>query len=129
MKTKASQLGPQLLLLAEDDEAMRSLLFDEFFDMGFRIIEATSGDQALQYVLANKPDVILTDLRMPQGGIEYVSRLRSSAPDVPIVVMTAYGDSRTKPAAFALGVAAYFDKPVRISDLKVKVEELLNAAG
>jgi DNA-binding response OmpR family regulator len=60
--------------------------------------------------------------------MNYVSRLRKCAPDVPIILMTAFGDAKTKAEALGLGVAAYFDKPVRISDLKQKVQELLNPA-
>ena len=127
MKSTTSEV-PLVLLLAEDDEAMRSLLCDELFDMGFRIVEAANGDQALRCALDHKPNLILTDLRMPAGGLDYVSRLRKSAPDVPIILITAFGDAKTKADALGLGVAAYFDKPVRISELKRKVEELLSAA-
>jgi DNA-binding response OmpR family regulator len=117
-----------VLLLAEDDADMRSLLSDELSEMGLRIVEAANGDEVLRYMLDHKPTLILTDLRMPAGGMEYVSRLRTSAPDVPIILMTAFGDAKTKSQALGLGVAAYFDKPVRISDLKLKVKELLAAA-
>ena len=117
-----------VLLLAEDDPDMRSLLCDELSEMGLRIVEAADADQALKYVLDRKPNLIMTDLRMPAGGMGYVSRLRKCAPDVPIILMTAFGDAKTKAEALGLGVAAYFDKPVRISDLKVKVKELLSAA-
>jgi DNA-binding response OmpR family regulator len=127
MKTNSGV--PAVLLLAENDEAMRSLLCDEFLDMGLRIVEAATADQALQYALERTPDVILTDLRIAKGGIDYVSSLRKSAPNVPIVLMNAFGDAETKTAALALGVAAYFNKPVRISDLKLKVKELVSSFG
>ncbi|HEX6532058.1 MAG TPA: response regulator [Nitrospira sp.] len=116
-----------VLLLVEDDADMRSLLCDELSEMGHRIVEAADADQALKYVLDGKPSLIMTDLRMPAGGMGYISRLRKSAPDVPIILMTAFGDAKTKAEALGLGVAAYFDKPVRISELKQKVEELLSA--
>jgi DNA-binding response OmpR family regulator len=120
---------PAVLLLAENDEAMRSLLLDEFLDMGLRIVEAATADEALQYALERTPDVILTDLRISKSGIDYLSSLRKSAPHVPIVLMTAFGDAETETAALALGVAAYFNKPVRISDLKLKVKELVSSFG
>lgn len=117
-----------VLLLAEDDPDMRSLLCDELSEMGLRIVEAGNGDQALKYVTDHHPTLILTDLRMPAGGLDYVSRLRKCAPHVPIILMTAFGDAKTKAQALALGVAGYFDKPVHISDLKLKVQELLSPA-
>jgi DNA-binding response OmpR family regulator len=120
--------GGVVLLLVEDDADMRSLLCDELSEMGHRIVEAADADEALEYVRDRKPTLIMTDLRMPAGGMGYVSRLRKCAPDVPIILMTAFGDANTKSEALGLGVAAYFDKPVRISDLKLKVEELLKVA-
>ena len=117
-----------VLLLAEDDPDMRSLLCDELSEMGVRIVEAANGEEVLRYIADQAPTLILTDLRMPAGGMNYVSRLRQCAPDVPIILMTAFGDAKTKSDALGLGVAAYFDKPVRISDLKQKVEELLDGA-
>ena len=120
--------GGVVLLLVEDDADMRSLLCDELSEMGHRIVEAADADEALKYVRDHRPTLIMTDLRMPAGGMGYVSRLRKCAPDVPIILMTAFGDAKTKSEALGLGVAAYFDKPVRISELKQKVEELLGAA-
>jgi DNA-binding response OmpR family regulator len=117
-----------VLLLVEDDADMRSLLRDELSEMGHHIMEAANADEALEYVRDHKPSLILTDLRMPAGGMGYVSRLRTSAPEVPIILMTAFGDAKTKSEALGLGVAAYFDKPVRISELKQKVEQLLSSA-
>ena len=105
---------------------MRSLLCDELSEMGHRIVEATNADQALQYVMDHRPTLIMTDLRMPSGGMDYVSRLRKCVPDVPIILMTAFGDAKTRAEALALGVDAYFDKPVRISELKQKVEKILS---
>ena len=120
--------GGVVLLLVEDDADMRSLLCDELSEMGHHIVEAADADEALKYVRDRRPNLIMTDLRMPGGGMGYVSRLRKCAPDVPIILMTAFGDAKTKAEAIGLGVAAYFDKPVRISELKQKVQQLLSAA-
>jgi len=77
-------------------------------------------------VLQSVPDLILTDLRMPAGGVDYISRLRTVAPHCPIVVMTAFGDAGSRAAVLQAGANAYFNKPVRVADLKVTVERLLN---
>lgn len=104
---------------------MRSLLCDELWDMGCRIVEAADGHEALQSVTNSLPDVIITDLRMPAGGLDYVQRLRVVAPHCPIILMTAFGDSKTKAAVLQAGVTAYFDKPVRIGELKSAIRRLL----
>jgi len=117
-----------VVLVAEDDKDMRSLLCDELFDLGVSIREAADGDEALRVVLDVRPSLILTDLRMPAGGLDYISRLRTFAPGVPIILLTSFGDSKTKADALAIGIEAYFDKPVRISELKGAVRRLLGPA-
>jgi len=119
---------PAVILIAEDDREMRSLLCDELYDLGVSIREAADGDEALRSVLDTCPSLILTDLRMPAGGLDYISRLRTFAPGVPIVLLTSFGDSKTKAKALAIGVEAYFDKPVRLSDLMGAVRRLLGPA-
>ena len=118
-----------VMLVVEDDPAMRSLLCDELLDLGHRIIEATDGEEALQRIADFIPDLILTDLRMPAGGLDYVTRLRTLAPACPIILMTAFGDDHTRTRVLACGVSAYFDKPVRIADLKTAIRYLLNGHG
>lgn len=115
-----------VILIAEDDREMRSLLCDELYDLGVSIQEAADGDEALRCVLDVRPALILTDLRMPAGGLDYVSRLRTFAPEVPIILLTSFGDSKTKADALAMGVKAYFDKPVRLSELREAVRRLLS---
>ena len=114
-----------VVLVVEDDREMRSLLCDEFWGAGYQLREAKDGDEAFLAVLQSVPDLILTDLRMPAGGADYISRLRTVAPHCPIIVITAFGDTGLRAEVLRAGASAYFDKPVRISDLKLKVEELL----
>ena len=117
-----------MVLIAEDDKDMRSLLCDELYDLGVSIREAADGDEALQVVFDVRPSLILTDLRMPAGGLDYISRLRTFAPGVPLVLITSFGDPQTKADALAMGVEAYFDKPVRLSELRGAVQRLLGPA-
>lgn len=116
---------PAVVLIAEDDKEMRSLLCDALNDLGISIREAADGDEALRVVLDVRPSLILTDLRMPAGGLDYLSRLRTFAPGVPMILLTSFGDSKTKADALALGVDAYFDKPVRLSELREAIQRLL----
>jgi CheY-like chemotaxis protein len=119
---------PAVVLIAEDDKDMRSLLCDELYDLGVSIREAADGDEALRVVFDVRPSLILTDLRMPAGGLDYISRLRTFAPGVPIILLTSFGDSKTKADALAIGVEAYFDKPVRLSELRGAIQRLLGPA-
>jgi CheY-like chemotaxis protein len=115
-----------VLLIVEDDREMRSLLCDEFCGTGYQLREARDGDEAFLAVLQSVPDLILTDLRMPAGGDDYISRLRTVAPRCPIVVITGFGDPALKAQVLKAGANAYFDKPVRVADLKHCVQQLLD---
>ncbi|HEU4502126.1 MAG TPA: response regulator [Nitrospira sp.] len=114
-----------VVLVVEDDADMRNLLCDAFWSAGYQLLEAKDGDEAFLAVLQSVPDLILTDLRMPAGGADYISRLRTVAPHCPIVVMTAFGEPGLQTEVLSAGATAYFDKPVRISDLKLRIEALL----
>ena len=114
-----------VVLVVEDDREMRSLLCDEFWSAGYQLREARDGDEAFRIVLESAPDLILTDLRMPAGGVDYIYRLRTVAPTCPIVAMTAFGDATERTAVLQAGANAYFDKPVRMAELKQCVQHLL----
>ena len=116
------------MLIVEDDSEMRSLLCDEFGTAGYHLQQAKDGNEALRAVLQSEPDLILTDLRMPAGGADYINRLHAVAPHCPIIVMTGFGDAGLRADVLKAGASAYFDKPVRISALKQKVEALLSDA-
>ena len=115
-----------VLLIVEDDRDMLSLLCDEFSGTGYQLREARDGDEAFLAVLQSVPDLILTDLRMPAGGDDYISRLRTVAPRCPIVVITGFGDTGLKARVIKAGANAYFNKPVRLAEVKNCVQELLD---
>jgi CheY-like chemotaxis protein len=117
---------PKVLLLVEDDSEMRSLLCEELGELGCRIVEAADGNQAVEQAQQMAPHLIVTDLRMPAGGLNYLGRLRLAAPWCPIILMTAFGDPRVREAVQQFGVAAYFDKPIHLEELKAVITRLLS---
>jgi DNA-binding response OmpR family regulator len=117
------------VLLADDDLAMRSLINDELQDEGYSVFQVADGHEALDCVDECSPDLILTDLRMPHGGLDLVARFRARAPKTPIILMTAFGDATTEAQALEQGASAYFNKPVRMVDVKAAIHRLLNHDG
>jgi DNA-binding NtrC family response regulator len=114
------------ILLADDDPAMRSLVSDELKDDGYRVFQVSDGSAALDCVGKVAPDLIITDFRMPQGGMSLVSRLKAMVPRTPVILMTAFGDKDTESLAYKSGASAYFNKPVRMVDLIDAVHKLLD---
>lgn len=117
------------ILLADDDPAMRSLVTDELRDEGYNVIQAADGREALWSLVHFTPAVIITDLRMPFGGMELVAQFKSRAPHTPIILMTAFGDAQTEAQAYKQGATAYFNKPVRMEALKTAIRGLLDGNG
>lgn len=114
------------ILLVDDDPAMRSLVSDELRDEGYHVVQAADGREALHALSHLTPTVIITDLRMPFGGMELVAQIKSRAPHIPIILMTAFGDAQTEAQAYKQGATAYFNKPVRMEALKTAIRGFLN---
>src|SRR4029077_11516116 len=94
---------PAVVLIAEDDKEMRSLLRDELYDLGVSIREAADGEEALRVVLDIRPSLICSELRMPAGGLDYISRNPTFAPGVSFIQPASFGISNIKADAVALG--------------------------
>lgn len=83
----------ETLLIVEDDEALLRMIRDLLEQMNYRVIAATSGDEAIELIDAGTPfDLMLTDVVMPGkvGGFELARYLRSKRPDTPVVYMSGY---------------------------------------
>lgn len=114
------------VLVVEDDGEMRSLLRDGLWNEGYSLREAQDGDEALLSVLRAVPDVIITEMCLSSGGIDYLNRLRVFVPQCPIIVMTAFGDEKLKVDVLRAGATAYFSKPLHLAELRSCVKQLLD---
>ena len=110
--------------VVDDDEAMRNLLAEALEERGCIVTQLGNGQEVFNLLKTTTPSLIVTDLRMPGGGFSYVEDLRKAVPDCPIVLMTAYGDAHSKAKAKSFGLNGYFEKPVRIRDLKSWIGQL-----
>lgn len=119
--------GRPSILVVEDDGDMRSLLRDGLWNEGYCLREARDGDEAFLSVLRAVPELIITEIRLSAGGVDYIERLRVFVPHCPIIVMTAFGDDRVRMDVLRAGATAYFSKPVHLAELKVCVKQLLGA--
>ncbi|TKS59536.1 MAG: response regulator [Nitrospira sp.] len=116
----------KLVLVVDDDDDYRSLLRDVLYELGLQVAEATDGNGAIQQIRDVEPHLVLTDLRMPAGGFEYVRTMRALSPSCPIILMTAFGDHHTKAEALACGVQAFLTKPVSLANLQRAIIGILD---
>jgi len=106
------------IMVVDEDEAMRAVLVDALQGKGCRVVESHNGKGALETAKTVKPNVIVTDLKITDGGYPYLRLLKAAAPESSIVVMTAHGDSQSKAKALECGAKGYFEKPLHLNDLK-----------
>jgi CheY-like chemotaxis protein len=125
---------PKRILLAEDDDAFRTFLGDVLRADGHEVIEVGDGQLLLEWVAGALSDgndlkgidLILSDIRMPHfNALEVVTAMRNARIDVPILLMTAFGDGRTHDQAQLLGVLGVLDKPFEVDDLRTVVCNVL----
>lgn len=103
------------LMIVDDEAGIRSGLRRciEWDVWGIQIVgEAADGESAWQLALETQPDIVLTDIRMPQvDGIELSKRLKQRFPSIRIILLTGYDDTKYLKAALEIGVKAYLVKP------------------
>jgi DNA-binding response OmpR family regulator len=125
---------PARVLLAEDDRELRGLLALTLREDGYEVKEAADGAELLEALSEAGEgatfDLVITDIRMPRHtGIDVLSRLRWTDGELPVILITAFGEERTHQLAERLGAAAVFDKPFDLDDLRVAVTHTLFARG
>lgn len=110
--------GPRVLL-AEDDAELRGLFAAALRKAGYEVLSASDGGELLSFLSAvsgkdlPRPDAIVMDVNMPgHTGLELLIALRLAEWDVPILLMTAFGDAYLRRRADELGAAVLLDKPL-----------------
>jgi CheY-like chemotaxis protein len=126
------------LILVVDDEPDVEELFRQQFRKDLRasrfVMEfAQSAPQALERVDGARDDaliLILSDVNMPgMSGLDLVPRARQARPDVPVIMITAYGDQETRRKAVEAGAAGLFTKPIDFPELRGEIGRVLSGAA
>ena len=115
------------ILYAEDNEKIRNsyaLVLKHYFK---EVIEACDGKEALELYRSYKPDIVLTDINMPElDGLELIHIIRQDDKTTKIIVLSAYSDQEKLMKAIPLGLFAYLVKPIKGDDFK---KVLVNVAS
>jgi CheY-like chemotaxis protein len=127
-----------LLILVVDDEPDVEMLFRQHFrrdlrEGRFTMEFAQSGESALQRI-ADAARVslvlILSDINMPgMTGLELLPKAKAARPDVPVIMITAYGDAETKRKALESGAEALFTKPIDFRALRGEIDTRVERAA
>ena len=116
------------ILIVDDDENICAALQQFIRDLGHLPFIASNGGDAISVVAEHHPDVVIMDIRMPgMDGLEALPAIRASDPDVPVLMMTAYGTSQTSIDAASLGAFEYINKPLDLDVLGPLIQKALEA--
>jgi len=103
---------PIKVVIADDHEVVRAGLKSMFVGTDIKIVgEASGGEQAVKLALKHNPDVLILDIRMPDGdGLNALGRIKLDRPDMPVMVLSTYDNPTYVARAVALGASAYILK-------------------
>lgn len=127
-----NHLSGMVILYAEDDEGIREQIAHFLSHRCARLILAENGREALELYRAQRPDMIVSDVLMPEmDGLELAATIKSANPSIPIIVTTAFNDADYLLRAIEIGIDEYVLKPVSLEKLQAalnkQAEILFNA--
>jgi len=119
------------ILVIEDDDSSRELIKELLTFQNYLVVEAASGQQALNVLAENPVDLTLMDISLPDtSGLTLMKRIRSQEQygTLPIIALTAYVSPADEAAALAAGATSHIPKPVNIQRLLSEIQRHLTAA-
>jgi len=127
--SKASTHKEQTILVVEDSRTIRSVVEKGLSEVGFTVVSAENGAQAMDILSQRTPDLILSDIDMPRMNGEELCRAAHASPSlsaIPFVVMSANNDRPIMRRMMHFGADAYIVKPFNIDQLVILVEKILS---
>jgi two-component system response regulator MprA len=118
------------ILVVDDDRAVRESLRRSLEFNGYQVQLASDGAQALEAIIADRPDAMVLDVMMPRlDGLEVARRLRSTGDDLPILVLTARDTVSDRVSGLDAGADDYLPKPFALEELLARLRALLRRAS
>jgi CheY-like chemotaxis protein len=115
------------VLIVDDSPLDRRLATRFLEEIGFTVVSAENGKVALDEIAKETPDIVLTDMQMPEmDGLALVERMTVEYPTIPVIVMTAFGSETTAVTALQRGAASYVPKQDLSKDLVSTVKNVLS---
>ena len=112
------------ILIVDDDEVMRETLSDVLKRGEYEVYSVGSGVETLSVIRKNIIDLILLDMRLPDGdGLELLKKIKEFDTEILVIIMTAYSDIQTAVSAMKSGAYHYINKPFDLEELKLLIEK------
>jgi two-component system NtrC family response regulator len=114
------------VLLIDDDPSLRRVIEYSLVESGYSVIPAASGEEGLALFQKGPSDAVITDITMPgMSGLEVLVKVRQTDPNIPVIVITAYGTIESAVSAMKQGAFDYITKPFNRDELRITLERAL----
>jgi two-component system cell cycle response regulator DivK len=117
------------VLVVDDNPISRELIHEVLENSDLTVVEAENGEEALNMIVLERPDIVLLDIQLPVfDGYEVLRRVRSDPKldKLPVIALTAYAMQQDREKAFAAGFDDYVTKPIDAAVLRVRVRKILD---
>ena len=112
------------VLIVDDEEELVTTIAERLQIRGIQAQTATDGENALQMIEADPPQVVVLDVMMPgMGGIEVLQRMKAQNLKIPVILLTGYGSTEQGMEGMKLGAFDYLMKPCDLNNLISKIQE------
>jgi DNA-binding NtrC family response regulator len=128
MKMCMAKIGNRSVLVIDDDVGMLRALNRVLSGEGCMVANASSAEAAVKFLSSAEHyfDLIITDLRMPVlDGLGVLRAVKTAYPDVPVIIITAFGSPEAKTESYELGATAFLEKPVDTERLLATIDRVL----
>ena len=114
------------VLIIDDDESLRKVIGYMLEEAGYDVDRAASADEGLRMLAERRPDLVLSDIKMPKkDGLELLAEVKRADPSIPVVILTAFASVETAVEAMKRGASDYLTKPISRDDLTMTVAKTL----
>jgi signal transduction histidine kinase len=111
------------ILLVDDEEDIRAVLQMTLMDLGYRVLTAGNGEDALALFVSERPELILTDIKMPSmDGIELLQRVKRENPEAEVIMITGHGDMNLAIKSLKHEATDFITKPINVDALEISLK-------
>ena len=118
------------ILIIDDEKAIRKTLMEILSFEGYKVEEASDGEEGLKKFKEKAYDLVLCDIKMPKlDGIEFLQKAGESNPDIPIIMISGHGNIETAVDAVKKGAYDYISKPPDLNRLLITIRNAMDKSN
>ncbi len=115
--------NPERILIVDDEQSILDTMAEAIRILDYSVITASNGEDAWKKFEEEKPDIVVTDVRMPhRDGLSLTTQIKAHCPFCPVIVVTGFGSEQAAVAALKAGASDFLVKPFQLNDLRHAVD-------